>query len=103
MLLSAVPCPGELRKGAKERPDPGKQPMLPASACCQRWEAGKVMHGLPTASAAGLGQPGRRLPPCRGAACVGSTWASPPFQHPVLIWVSRSYTGQGALGPFTVL
>lgn len=62
MLLSAVPCPGEPGKGAKERPDPGKQPVLPASTRCQRWEAGKVMHGLPT-SAASRGLP-RRSPGC---------------------------------------
>ena len=68
MLLSAVPCPGEPGKGAKERPDPGKQPVLPASARCQRWEAGKVMHSLPTSSAAGVGRHGRSL---RAAALPG--------------------------------
>lgn len=43
------------------------------------------------------------LLPCRGAACTGSTWASacpaPPFQHPMLIWVSHSCTGRSVLGP----
>lgn len=60
-LLSAVPCPGEPGKAARDRPDPGKQPVPCASTCCQRWEAGKVMHGLPTSSAAGEGRPGRSL------------------------------------------
>lgn len=61
MLPSAVPCPGEPGKGAKQRLDPGKQPVLPASTCCQRWEAGKVTHSLPISAAAGVGWPGRSL------------------------------------------
>lgn len=67
-LPFAVPCPGEPGKGAKERPDPGKQPVLPASMRCQRWEERKVMHSLPISAAAGVGWPGRSL---RAAALPG--------------------------------
>lgn len=107
MLLSAVPCPGEPGKGAKERPDPGKQPVLPASTRCQRWEAGKVMHGLPT-SAASRGLP-RRSPGCCPAGVRHARGAPgrlpalhPPFQHLAWIWVLLLHRAKG-FGAFTIL
>lgn len=39
-LPAAVPCPGELGKWARERPDPGNLPVLRARGGCQRCEDG---------------------------------------------------------------
>lgn len=39
-LPAAAPCPGELGKWARERPDPGNLPVLRARGRCQRCEDG---------------------------------------------------------------